>query len=356
MAGMAGTVRNTSPYEMFRTLAAKRPPTYRYTPGRDVAEWRSQALPAVLATLGRAPDPVPPGAELIAEWRRGDVLTQRWLLDVSEHLAAYAYVNRPAEMGATETRPAILCWHGHSHGGKEVVMGNDSSPALREADRDTRTSYGMRMAEAGFVTFGIDWMGYGDQDDSAKPHYHDVARGRDWCNLYYLQATMLGTTPLGINLAHGRSLVDFVSTLPYVDGARLGVMGLSGGGTMTLWTALTDERFAAAEIICYSDLFEHFGFRDLNYCGSQITPGLYELVDLPDLQGLLAPRPLLVDVGAFDQCFRLESAMACHSRVAEIYQAAGAADQLELDLFPGGHGWSGAKSVAFFSRHLKASP
>jgi hypothetical protein len=352
---MAEDVRTTSPYEMFRALAASRPPTHRYSPGRDPAEWRVQALPEVIATLGSTPAAVPPNPELVAEWQRDDVVTQRWLLDVSQDLAAYAYVNRPAGLAADERRAAILCWHGHSHGGKEVVMGNDSSPALRDADRDTRTSYGRRMAEAGFVTFGIDWMGYGDQDDSAKPHHHHLSGGRDWCNLYYLQATMLGMTPLGINLAHGRSLVDFVATLPFVDSARLGVMGLSGGGTMTLWSALTDERLMAAEIICYSDLFAHFGFRDLNYCGSQITPGLYTLVDLPDLQGLLAPRPLLVDIGAFDQCFRIESAMACHSRVAEIYTAAGAADRLELDLFPGGHGWSGAKSVAFFSRHLAAS-
>ena len=27
---------------------------------------------------------------------------------------------------------------------------------------------------------------------------------------------------------------------------------------------------------------------------------------------------------------------------------------VDLDLFPGGHGWSGAKSVDFFSRHLAA--
>ena len=69
-------------------------------------------------------------------------------------------------------------------------------------------------------------------------------------------------------------------------GARGAVMGLSGGGTMTLWMALGDERFRAAEIICYSDLWAAFGIRDINYCGMQVAPGLFKLVDLPDLQGL----------------------------------------------------------------------
>lgn len=53
---------------------------------------------------------------------------------------------------------------------------------------------------------------------------------------------------------------------------------------MTLWMSLCDERFKATEIICYSDLWAHFGIRDINYCGMQVTPGLYKLVDLPELQ------------------------------------------------------------------------
>jgi hypothetical protein len=78
------------------------------------------------------------------------------------------------------------------------------------------------------------------------------------------------------------------------------------------------------------------------------------LVDVPDLRGLIAPRPLLIDIGAYDECFRVESAMECHERLRTIYAAAGASDRLELDLFPGGHAWNGGRSVAFFTRYLAA--
>jgi hypothetical protein len=84
----------------------------------------------------------------------------------------------------------------------------------------------------------------------------------------------------------------------------------------------------------------------------QVAPGLYKLVDLPDLQGLLAPLPLLIDIGVHDTCFRIESAMACHERVRRIYAAAGASDRLELDLFPGEHGWGDNRAEDFFRRHL----
>lgn len=350
---MSKRVRNTSPYEMFLAMAQQHAPRRRFD--GDFATWRAQTLPEVLGTLGTTVDPVDPDPELIAEWRQDDLDCQRWLIDVCAGLSAVAQINRPANLPAGEKRPGILCWHGHTVRGKEAVMGNDSSPALQAEIAATGTDYGRRMAEAGFVTFAIDWMSRGDLDDHGKPNHRDVAHGRDWCNLYYLHATMLGFTPLGLNLAYGRALLDFVTTLPFVDADRLGVMGLSGGGTMTLWSALSDNRLKAAEIICYSDRFAVFGYRDLNYCGSQIAPGLYDLVDLPDLQGLLAPKPLLVDIGAYDECFRVESAMQCHQQVRAIYAAAGAADKLRLELFPGGHGWPATQSVAFFSEYLGKS-
>jgi len=343
---MSEPIRNTSPYEMFLAMARRQVPRRRFA--GDFATWRDHTLPEVLDTLGHRPTAVDPNPELIAEWRQDDLDCQRWVIDVCPGLSAIAQVNRRGD----EPRPGILCWHGHTVRGKEAVMGNDSSAALQAEIATTGTDYGRRMAAAGFVTFAIDWMGRGDLDDRGKPNHRDVARGRDWCNLYYLHATMLGFTPLGLNLAYGRALLDFVTTLPYVDADRLGVMGLSGGGTMTLWSALSDDRLKAAEIVCYSDLFADFGYRDLNYCGSQITPGLFELVDLPDLQGLLAPLPLLVDIGAYDECFRVESAMRCHERVREIYAAAGAADQLRLEVFPGGHGWPAGQSVGFFGEFL----
>ena len=159
-------------------------------------------------------------------------------------------------------------------------------------------------------------------------------------------------TSISINVAHGKAATDFAASLPQVDGQRLGVMGLSGGGTMTLWMTLCDERFKASEIMCYSDLWAAFGIRDNNYCGMQVAPGLFKLVDLPDCQGLIAPRPLLVDIGANDTCFKVDTALTCYRQVEAIYRAAGASDSLELDLHPGEHGWGGNRSEAFFNQHL----
>lgn len=164
---------------------------------------------------------------------------------------------------------------------------------------------------------------------------------------------MLGSTVMACNTHDGSVATDFVSKLPFVDADNLGVMGLSFGGTMTTWMALTDKRFKAADIICYGGPFHAMAFETYNCCGSQITPGIYALCDMPDLQGLIAPRPLLFEVGIHDSCFEVDPVMGKHfPQLEKIYKAAGAKSKLELDLFPGPHAWGANKSAKFFSKYL----
>jgi hypothetical protein len=85
----------------------------------------------------------------------------------------------------------------------------------------------------------------------------------------------------------------------------------------------------------------------------EIAPGLFALVDVPDLQGLLAPLPLLNDIGVHDSCDKADIAMRCSRQVQRIYAAAGASENLEVDLFDGEHAWGGNTSVELFRKHLE---
>jgi dienelactone hydrolase len=352
----SGMPRNLSVNAYFLETAARHVPRYRFAPGMDFDRWREELLPAVRATLGRMPERVPLNAQVQAEWREHGLIKQRVVFDVEPGLSAIAYVFRP-EASNGHRLPAILACHGHGPFGKEPVMGNRSNPELAREIETQNYDYGLRMAQAGFVTIAIDWRGFGERDDRRKPNNHGLiveppGPGRDLCNQHYLRASILGMTVLGMDVNDAQCALDYLCQQPFVDADRIGVMGLSFGGVMATWMPLVDDRVKAADVICYSDRFADFGMRDVNFCGSQITPGLYALCDVPDLHGLIAPKPLLVEIGSYDACFKVESAMSCYREVEKIYAAAGVSDCLELDLFEGGHRWGGNKSLEFFRKHL----
>ena len=347
--------RNLSINAHFRSRAAKHVPRYRFAPGRDFGCWQHELLAAARATLGRMPDKVPLNAEIQAEWREDGLIKQRVIFDVEQGLSVVAYVFRPENLRSR--LPAILACHGHGPFGKEPVMGNRSTPQLSAEIVNHNYDYGLQMALAGFAVIAIDWRGFGERDDRRKPNFNDVdvqhpGTKRDLCNLHYLRETVFGSSVLGMDVHDGMRALDYLCQQDFVDANRIGVMGLSFGGCMATWMAICDPRIKAADVICYSDRFADFGMRDVNFCGSQITPGLYDLCDVPDLHGLIAPRPLLVEIGTFDECFKLDSAMSCFKEVERIYGAAGARDCLVLDLFEGGHKWGGNKSLEFFREHL----
>ena len=129
------TVRNLSPQQMFIDLVQDHTPEYHFTgrTKRQFQTWKRRALPKVLKTLGESPVPVPAKPQLLAEWEEKGLRRQRWIIDVQEHLSAVLLVNYPGDLKRGQKRPAILCCHGHGAYGKEPVMGNDSSAALRDA-------------------------------------------------------------------------------------------------------------------------------------------------------------------------------------------------------------------------------
>jgi len=346
------TNRNLSIQRYFVQLASRHRPRYRFAGStqEDWRAWRDELLPAVKATLGKTPEKVPSNPEIVAEWREDGLVKQRVLLDVEQGLSVAAYLFRPEN--ASQPLPGILACHGHGPFGKDAVMGKNINEQTRVELEERNYAYGLQLAKAGYAVIAIDWRGFGERDDRGKPNWAGVRDERDPCNLHYLRATILGMTVLGMDVHDGSCALDYLCQQDFVDPERIGVIGLSFGGTMATWMSICDERVKASDIVCYSDRFAAFGMRDCNFCGSQITPGLFELCDVPDLHGLIAPRPLLVEIGSYDDCFLIDSAMSCYQEAKKIYRAAGAEDKLELDLFDGGHQWSGRRTFDFFRNHL----
>lgn len=314
----------------------------------DWEQWHHKASAKYMELLGDFPERVPLEAQVESSVEDGDVIRERVVFNSEEFMSVPCQVLRPKKMVANQSNAAIICAHGHGPYGKDAVAGIRSSTALVDNINLHNYDYGLQMAKAGYLTISPDLRGFGERRDGADPF-----PGRDPCNVNYLRGTMLNRWPLTLNIWDMKCCVDYLETRLEVDPKRIGMMGLSQGGTMTTWAVAAEPRIAAAIIMGYINPWKVFAYDRMNFCGSQIVPGIHAWFDTDDIAGLIAPRPLLLDMGIYDDCFHIHDLLDGHARVKRIYEAAGVGDHLWKLTHPSGHGWGGVeKSTEFFGAYL----
>ncbi len=146
--------------------------------------------------------------------------------------------------------------------------------------------------------------------------------------------------------------IDYLISRPEVDPERIGCMGLSYGGTLTLFAAALDERIKVAVVSGYlTSLYEQTFVRG-DTCGQQIVPGLLQWGDLSDVACLIAPRALLVESGTQDPSFDIDAARSAVRDVGRLYDVLGVGERLAHHVFEGGHRWDGARTPAWLERWM----
>ena len=158
-------------------------------------------------------------------------------------------------------------------------------------------------------------------------------------------------------------LIDYLQTRTDVDAARVGVMGISKGGTEAYLAAAMDTRIAAVVPIIgvqsYRWALEHDAWQsrfgtfgtagegaardegvkkiDASFVRKfydRVVPGIYGDLDAPSVLQLIAPRPLLVVNGDSDPRTPLPGVQESVAAASRAYVALGADEKLGLYLQP----------------------
>ena len=164
-------------------------------------------------------------------------------------------------------------------------------------------------------------------------------------------ALLLGETILGWRVWDVMRTIDYIATRPELDVNRVGCMGISGGGTATLFSAALEPRIRAAMVSGYLNTFRD-SIGSLSHCIDNYVPGILNWAEMYDVAGLIAPRPLLVESGTQDSIFPIAASLESVRHVREIYGVFGAADRIEQEVFPGEHSFWGKRGIPFVARHL----
>jgi len=292
---------------------------------------------------------VEPNDRIIWKKDRGYYTLEKVIINTMALSSVPAFVLVPKSNGNKQL-PAVLAIHGHGgkRYGKVLVAGEDRrDPDIRKTIKVHNYDYGRRLAEEGYLAICPDLWGFGERSNG-----FDAYPGRDGCNVFFLKAMLLGLNPLALNLWDMMRTIDYLQGRDDVDGRRIGAVGLSYGGTIALFLSALDQRVKATVVSCYLNTFGSYALGLGNTCGMQTVPDLLKYAEMSDIASLIAPRPLLFESGARDPGFPVARALESYRRIRKVYEVAGAANKLGIDIFQGGHKFSGRKSLQWLREWL----
>lgn len=211
-------------------------------------------------------------------------------------------------------KPGVLALHGHGEHGHRPVAGCDDLPGVANAIRNNNYDYGRQLVRQGYVVaapcmtpFGIR---LGKKEGSGKT---------DLCGDTFIRMQMLGKLLIAENLRDCLWALELLARHEQVDSNRLGCVGLSYGGRMTMLTAAVEPRIKVAVIAGALNVMQE-RIRGPYGCGAQIIPRLLEFGDVPEIASLIAPRWCLWEVGSRDALLPTKWAEEALTRIRRVYR------------------------------------
>jgi len=130
------------------------------------------------------------------------------------------------------------------------------------------------LAKMGAVVFSYEMFGYGESLLQITPADHRTS----------FTSTMQTLNSIRV--------IDFLTSLPYVDSKRIGVTGESGGGTQTfLLTALDDRVTVSVPVVMVSSYYQ-------GGCACESGLPIHSCTDLMtnnvEIAAMASPKPLLI--------------------------------------------------------------
>src|SRR5215204_1764599 len=220
-------------------------------------------------------------------------------------------------------------------------------------------SWGANLARTGMVALAYDPISEGERFQNYDPELGASKVGGVTGEHGHadLQTLLLGEHVSRYFVWDAMRAVDYLASRRDVDAERIGAFGCSGGGTVTAYLAVLDERVKAAATACYITSAEELlsspaGPQE----AEQSLPQFLEQgLDFGDWVEAAAPRPYAI-VSTTEDMFPFAGARQTFEEAKRIYGLYDAADRLQWIPGPGGHGALGPVApdiLAFFTRWLK---
>lgn len=270
-----------------------------------------------------------------------DIYREKIVIQVEPDVWMPMYVLIPAKL-KEDGMKCFIAPPGHQGAGKYSVAGCYEIPAVADKIKEYNYDYGMQLAKLGYVVFCPDIRGFGERREEAMQIEEEEAFLR--CSCFHLahMAEPLGQTVIGMNTWDMMKLLDYIEEREDLRTGKVGCLGFSGGGMLSLWLSALDDRIDLTVISGYM-----YGYKDslldLNgNCSCNYVPRLWEYVDMGDIGAMLAPRPIMIQSCLEDPLNGIRGIENVNEQVNIIknaYKLFHAEQLLYHDICQGGHKW-----------------
>ena len=239
----------------------------------------------------------------------------------------------------SEPRGLVLALHGHGYGVRDIIG---------EISEDTyQKRFALELCRQGFAVAAPELIGFGtmrlDEDiRSGNPKQSS-------CHRLSMDLLAEGKTLLGLRVREASAALSLARSLfPHL---KAGVMGISGGGTVTAFLSSLRDDISAAVISGYANYFRT-SILAMHHCVCNYLPGMLSSFELPDVLALIAPVPMLWESGSDDPIYPNSAAREAEAAVRKCYSLSGKPDCFCCDYFAGVHEIHGIKAYGFLHRWL----
>ena len=339
-------VNTFDPSQYVRTLYEATVPPMPELEAEKIELWQQGLRQTIVGLLGGFPQAA--GDLLVREdepEERGWYRSQKVVFRSRPGMDVPGYFLTPSSgkpSGAT-----IVCIHGHGPGVTSLI-GLEPDGRPRKQFTGLHKDYALMSVKHGHNALAIEQACFGTRrDELAK----SAGPEESCCQPIAGAALLLGQTVLGWRVYDVIRALDYLCGRPDVNPSRIGCMGLSAGGTTTLFAAALDVRVKAAVVSGYFNTFLD-SIMAVPHCICNYVPGMLSHAEMYHLAGLVAPRALFIESATRDLIYPAEGTKRAYAQAKRIFDALGAGHQIALEVFDGDHEFSGRSCFEFLADKL----
>ncbi len=263
--------------------------------------------------------------EILGEERRNGCSIHQLGMTILPGLTMPAYVLVPDQPRLDDVGKPIgmIYCHGHGKGGIRDCFDRKDPPAYHKY-------IPLTMAQRGYTVFTFEPVAFGDFKVT------DYQGNDSDCYPVTTRLLLYGITTAGLRVFQAMSMAKYLEAQGI---SRYGLVGISGGGTVTSLYAAIDDGPTAAVISGYTNMFSHC-IMAMHHCIDNFIPGIFQVGEIPYIISLAAPKYLYIASGIKDRIFPLRGTQQAIDILQSIYQKQGIGQRLSYELFDGVHEFS----------------